>query len=165
MQTADAFRFSGSLLPLLTLSEDDAVGDVIRSLRRMSALEAASSDTALPVEESLWTLPIFRQWPLSFQAFLRSANRVGRKLSFSSYSIKVQHPYSFLDFLLNLAPTMPPIPPTSRKAITVCSNQPEPLPSLSISANGFSPRYLPSAISSRARWCWIHRVCCRFLLW
>lgn len=24
MQTADAFRFSGSLLPLLTLSEDDA---------------------------------------------------------------------------------------------------------------------------------------------
>ncbi|MGM9749169.1 MAG: hypothetical protein ACI3ZN_10230, partial [Candidatus Cryptobacteroides sp.] len=33
------FRFSGSLLPLLTLSEDDAVGDVIRSLRRMSALE------------------------------------------------------------------------------------------------------------------------------
>ena len=75
VQTADAFRFSGSLLPLLTLSEDDAVGDVIRSLRRMSALEAASSDTALPVEESLWTVPIFRQWPLSFRAFNRSADK------------------------------------------------------------------------------------------
>lgn len=71
MQTADAFRFSGSLLPLLTLSEDDAVGDVIRSLRRMSALEAASSDTALPVEESLWTLTRQRQWSLSFRAFVK----------------------------------------------------------------------------------------------
>ena len=49
MQTADAFRFSGSLLPLLIVSEDVAGGDVIRSLRRMSALEAASSDSALPI--------------------------------------------------------------------------------------------------------------------
>ena len=71
VQTADAFRFSGSLLPLYTLSKDDAVGDVIRSLRRMSAPEAASSDSALPEEESLWTLPIFRQWPLSFRAFIQ----------------------------------------------------------------------------------------------
>ena len=60
VQTADAFRFSGSLLPLLIVSEDVAGGDVIRSLRRMSALEAASSDSALPVEESLWTVSIFR---------------------------------------------------------------------------------------------------------
>ena len=60
--------FSEAVLPFLILSEDDAVGDVIRSLRRMSAPEAASSDSALPEEESLWTLPIFRQWPLSFRA-------------------------------------------------------------------------------------------------
>ena len=65
---------SGSLLPLLTLSEDVAGSDVIRSLRRMSALEAASSDSALPVEESLWTLTRQRQWPLSFRAFHRSAD-------------------------------------------------------------------------------------------
>ena len=62
---------SGSLRPLLTVSEDVAGGDVIRSLRRMSALEAASSDSALPVEESLWTLTIFRQWPQSFRAFVQ----------------------------------------------------------------------------------------------
>ena len=74
VQTADAYRFFGSLLPLLTLSED-AVGDVIRSLRRMSAPEAASSDTALPEEESLWTLPNLRQWSLSFRAFHRSADK------------------------------------------------------------------------------------------
>ena len=61
VQTADAFRFSGSLLPLLIVSEDVAGGDVIRSLRRMSALEAASSDSALPKEESLWTLTRQRQ--------------------------------------------------------------------------------------------------------
>ena len=67
--------FPEALLPLLTLSEDVAGSDVIRSLRRISALEAASSDTALPVEESLWTVPIFRQWPLSFRAFNRSANK------------------------------------------------------------------------------------------
>ena len=60
--------FSEAVLPFLILSEDVAGSDVIRSLRRMSALEAASSDTALPEEESLWTLPIFRQWPLSFRA-------------------------------------------------------------------------------------------------
>ena len=63
--------FPEALLPLLTLSEDVAGSDVIRSLRRISALEAASSDTALPVEESLWTVPIFRQWPLSFRAFVK----------------------------------------------------------------------------------------------
>ena len=52
--------FPEALLPLLIVSEDVAGGDVIRSLRRMSALEAASSDSALPVEESLWTVPIIR---------------------------------------------------------------------------------------------------------
>lgn len=60
--------FPEALLPLLIVSEDVAGGDVIRSLRRMSALEAASSDTALPEEESLWTLTRQRQWPLSFRA-------------------------------------------------------------------------------------------------
>ena len=67
--------FSEAVLPFLILSEDDAVDDVIRSLRRMPAPEAASSDTALPEEESLWTVPIFRQWPLSFRAFNRSADK------------------------------------------------------------------------------------------
>ena len=61
--------FPEALLPLLIVSEDVAGGDVIRSLRRMSALEAASSDSALPVEESLWTLTRQRQWPLSCRAF------------------------------------------------------------------------------------------------
>lgn len=37
--------------------------------------QAASSDTALPEEESLWTLPIFRQWPQSFRACHRSADK------------------------------------------------------------------------------------------
>ena len=64
-----------ALLPLLTLSEDVAGSDVIRSLRRISPLEAASSDTALPVEESLWTLTLQRQWPLSFRAFTRSSDK------------------------------------------------------------------------------------------
>ena len=64
--------FPEALLPLLIVSEDVAGGDVIRSLRRMSALEAASSDTALPEEESLWTLTRQRQWPLSFRAFNES---------------------------------------------------------------------------------------------
>ena len=63
--------FPEALLPLLIVSEDVAGGDVIRSLRRMSALEAASSDSALPVEESLWTLTRQRQWPLSFRAFVQ----------------------------------------------------------------------------------------------
>ena len=67
--------FPEALLPLLIVSEDVAGGDVIRSLRRMSALEAASSDSALPVEESLWTLTRQRQWPLSFRAFNRSADK------------------------------------------------------------------------------------------
>ena len=53
--------FPEALLPLLMVSEDVAGGDVIRSLRRMSALEAASSDSALPIEESLWTLTRQRQ--------------------------------------------------------------------------------------------------------
>ena len=53
--------FPEAMLPLLIVSEDVAGGDVIRSLRRMSALEAASSDSALPVEESLWTLTRQRQ--------------------------------------------------------------------------------------------------------
>lgn len=35
---------------------DVAGGDGIRSFRRMSALKAASSDSALPEVESLWTL-------------------------------------------------------------------------------------------------------------
>ena len=67
--------FSEAVLPFLILSEDDAVDDVIRSLRRMPAPEAASSDTALPEEESLWTLPTFRQWPQSFRACHRSADK------------------------------------------------------------------------------------------
>ena len=29
----------------------------------------------MPVEESLWTVPIFRQWPLSFRAFNRSTDK------------------------------------------------------------------------------------------
>ena len=93
VQTADAFRFSGSLLPLLIVSEDVAGGDVIRSLRRMSALEAASSDSALPVEESLWTLTRQRQWPLSFRAFVRNADKSlrdflkGRPRSLSARSL------------------------------------------------------------------------------
>ena len=53
--------FPEALLPLLIVSEDVAGGDVIRSLWRMSALEAASSDSALPKEESLWTLTRQRQ--------------------------------------------------------------------------------------------------------
>ena len=48
--------FPEAMLPLLIVSEDVAGGDVIRSLRRMSALEAASADSALPKEESLWML-------------------------------------------------------------------------------------------------------------
>ena len=53
--------FPEALLPLLIVSDDVAGGDVIRSLRRMSALEAASSDSALSKEESLWTLTRQRQ--------------------------------------------------------------------------------------------------------
>ena len=33
------------------------------------------TDTAPPEDESLWTVPIFRQWPLSFRAFIRSADK------------------------------------------------------------------------------------------
>ena len=66
--------FPEAMLPLLIVSEDGAGCDVIRSVRRLSALEAASSDSALPVEESLWTLTRQRQWPLSFRAFHRNAD-------------------------------------------------------------------------------------------
>ena len=63
--------FPEALLPLLIVSEDVAGGDVIRSLRRMSALEAASSGSALPIEESLRTLTRQRQWHLSFRSFVQ----------------------------------------------------------------------------------------------
>ena len=79
--------FPEALLPSLTASEDVAGGDVIRSLRRMSALEAASSDSALPEEESLSTLTRQRQWPLSFRAFVRSADKSLRDFLKGSHGV------------------------------------------------------------------------------
>ena len=70
--------FPEALLPLLIVSDDVAGGDVIRSLRRMSALEAASSDTALPEEECLWPLPKDRHCPQTFLMVMCRERSIGK---------------------------------------------------------------------------------------
>ena len=39
----------------------------------LAVAECQSSGSALPEEENLWTVPIFRQWPLSSRVYHRSA--------------------------------------------------------------------------------------------